>query len=369
MPTARVSSAVMTHPVRRAQAEDMVTRLGLGSLALDPDPEGPPSALRTALVAWSRVAEGATHQFMIQDDVAAPDDMIDLVAHCADRFPEDALAFYTNWHARNGGATRLAALAGAGWVRAVPEEFTPTLAVSLPVEVAEEFRQYAEASAERHDDEVMCTFLRTGGRRSALLAVPTVTEHTGTSSINGHAAQGIRLAVCPASAEDARPFLYRGWVLEELPWVPYMRYGEGYIRLPGQEHEPQPRHHYTWREALPLTGELTEGQVWDAVRRRRPAAQAVRVAEAFGEPFADEFWIHCLLLGRQAEVAARRHAPAGAQRGGTPGADRLRRAAVSTAGPAGLSPERRPEVTPAYAELLSAYAWTAVSCGESLLEG
>ncbi|MGX2997361.1 hypothetical protein JNUCC64_24370 [Streptomyces sp. JNUCC 64] len=368
MPAAHVSSAVMTHPVRRAQAEEMVVRLGLDGLALDPDPDGPPSALRTALLAWSMVAEGATHQFMIQDDVAAPDDMIDLVAHCADRFPHDALAFYTNWHARNGGATRLAALAGAGWVRAVPEEFTPTLAISLPVVVAEEFRRYAERTGERHDDEVMATFLRQDGRRSALLAVPTVTEHTGTSSINGHAAQGIRLAVCPASADDARPELYGGWVLEELPWVPYMRYGEGYIRLVGQETTDRVRYHYPWREALAVEGTPTEEDVDKLVAERRPEDLATAVAEAFGRPYADELWIHALLLGRQAEDAARRRAPEGATRGGTPAAERLRRAAVSTVGPAGLSPERRPEVTEAYAELLSAYAWSAVNSGAVLLD-
>ncbi|MER6910191.1 hypothetical protein ABT354_00755 [Streptomyces sp. NPDC000594] len=368
MPAARVSSAVMTHPVRRAQAEELAARLGLGGLALDPAPDADPSALRTALVAWERVAEGATHQFMIQDDVAAPDDMLDLVAHCADRFPGDALAFYTNWHARNGAAARLAALAGAGWVRAVPEEFTPTLAISLPVAEAEAFRRFAERSGQRHDDEVMAAFLRQGGRRSALLAVPTVTEHTGTSSINGHASQGVRLAVCPTAVDDARPLLYEGWVLEELEWLPYMRYGEGFIRLPGQDATPAARSHYTWREALPGTGLLTEGAIQRLVRERRPADAAAAVADLFGADFADELWIHCLLLGRQAQDAFRRHAPEGAGRGGTPAAERLRAAAVSTVGPAGLPPERRPEVGQAHTELLSAYAWSAVNAGTVLLE-
>ncbi|ANW21763.1 hypothetical protein I3J09_02005 [Streptomyces clavuligerus] len=368
MPTARVSSAVMTHPVRRAQAEELVARLGLGSLALDPDPDGTPSALRTALIAWASITEGATHQFMIQDDVAAPDDMLDLVAHCADRFPGDALAFYTNWHARNGAAARLAALAGAGWVRAVPEEFTPTLAICLPVALADGFRRYAERSGERHDDEVMADFLRRGGRRSALLAVPTVTEHTGTSSINGHATQGVRLAVCPTAVDDARPLLSGGWVLEELDWLPYMRYGQGFIRLPGQDATPAARSHYTWREALPGTKLLTEGAVSDVVRELRPEDAAAEVARLFGPSFADELWIHCLLLGRQAEDAARRHAPEGAAPDRDPAVRRLREAAVSTVGPAGLPPEHRPSVGPAHAELLSAYAWTGISAGKVLLE-
>ncbi|MGW1277351.1 hypothetical protein ACWD4V_10430 [Streptomyces tsukubensis] len=370
MPTARarVSSAVMTHPVRRAQAQELSDRLGLGGLAMDPDPGGPPSALRTALVAWARTAEGATHHLMIQDDVAAPDDFVDLVAHCADRFPDDALAYYTNWHARNGSAARLAALAGAGWVRAAPEEFTPTLAIVLPIALADGFRRYATGSAERHDDELMAAFLR-GHGRSALLAVPTVTEHTGTSSINGHAAQGVRLAVCPSESADARPLLLDGWVLEELDWLPYMRYGEGFIRLPGQDTTPDARYHFTWREALPRTG-LSEAAVLGTLGSRGPAEekQARQVAEAFGPSFADELWIHCLLLGVQARAAARRYAPGGGDPAGTAAAEKLRAAAVSTVGPAGLPPERRPEAGREHTALLAEYAFAAVSCGERLPE-
>ncbi|MFE3096223.1 hypothetical protein ACFXG1_20670 [Streptomyces sp. NPDC059248] len=374
MPTARarVSSAVMTHPVRRAQAQELCDRLGLGGLAMDPEPDGPPSALRTALVAWSRIADGATHQLMIQDDVAAPDDFVDLVAHCADRFPADALAFYTNWHARNGAAARLAALAGAGWVRAAPEEFTPTLAITLPVAVAAEYGRYARATGERHDDEVMAAFL-SGRGRSALLAVPTVTEHTGTSSINGHGdVQGVRLAVCPTRSEDARPLLMDGWVLEELDWLPYMRYGEGFVRLPGQENTPLPRHHFTWREALPRTdlgGDAVATALGTLDDRGPEAGRWARdIAKVFGESYADELWIHCVLLGRQARVTARRHAPGAPYPPRGPAAARLREAAVSTVGPAGLSPERRHEAGHGHTGLLADYASAAVSLGEALAD-
>lgn len=128
----QVSSAVMTHPVRLAQAQDLAERLRLDGLALDPAPEGPPSALRTALVAWSAAAPEASHHLVVQDDVDAPAELLEIVTGAAARFPDEALVFYTNWHARNGAAARLAALAGASWVRAVPDEFTPSLAVCLP---------------------------------------------------------------------------------------------------------------------------------------------------------------------------------------------------------------------------------------------
>ncbi|MEU8762398.1 hypothetical protein [Streptomyces sp. NPDC048659] len=364
MPTVRLSSVVMTHPVRLEQARELAGRLRLDGLALDPAPDGPPSALRTALVAWAAAAPGASHHLVVQDDVSAPEELTALVGRAAGRFPAEALVFYTNWHARNGGAARLAALAGAGWVRAVPDEFTPSLAVCLPVATAAEFRRFAEGSAERHDDELLSVFFRARGPMS-LIAVPNVVEHIGTSSINGHAAQGIRLAVCPLDAADAGPVLEHGPVLEEPGWIPYMRYGEGYVRLVGQERAPDGgRGHHPWREALPHTGigaEDVRGAVADAM----PKELADEVAHRFGRAFAEELWIHCLLLGRQAAGAARR---LGGAPGGVP-ADalaRMREAAVATAGPAGLPPERRPEAGPDEVRLMAAFAGTAVSAAELL---
>ncbi|MCZ0982804.1 hypothetical protein O1L60_38445 [Streptomyces diastatochromogenes] len=305
-----VSSAVMTHPVRLEQAKGLAARLGLDGLALDPEPDGPPSALRTAVVAWAAADPEADHHLVVQDDVDAPDELLEIVAEAAARFPDEALVYYTNWHARNGAAARLAALAGASWVRAVPDEFTPSLAVCLPTATAAAFRAFARDSDERHDDELFSVFFRARGRgRMALLAVPNIVEHIGTSSINGHAAQGIRLAVCPTPAADAAPLLAKGRVLEEPGWIPYMRYGEGYIRLVGQEHGADGgRGHHRWREALPATG-LSEETVRAARDAHLPERLAAEVARTFGESFAEELWIHCLLLGRQAAHAARRLGP------------------------------------------------------------
>ncbi|WP_436735859.1 hypothetical protein [Streptomyces sp. BBFR102] len=355
----------MTHPVRLAQAQDLADRLGLDSLALDPDPQGPPSALRTALVAWSAASPGASHHLVVQDDVEGPAELLEIVAEAASRFPDEALVFYTNWHARNGGAARLAALAGASWVRAVPDEFTPSLAVCLPAATAAAFRAYAQGSAERHDDELFSVFFR-GRGRMGLLAVPNIVEHIGTSSINGHAAQGIRLAVCPTSAADAGPLLARGRVLEEPGWVPYMRYGEGYIRLPGQERDADGgRGHHDWHEALPATG-LTEESIHAIRKARLPEDLAAQVAGTFGRSFAEELWTHCLLLGRQAARAARSLGPA---LGNVPDAavSRMRRSAIATAGPAGLPPERRPEAGPQEVRVMAALAQSAVRAGETLL--
>ncbi|MCT2591777.1 hypothetical protein LHJ74_18055 [Streptomyces sp. N2-109] len=387
----RISSAVMTHPLRKAQAEELVARLGLDGLALDPAPQEEASALRTALVAWSAMPEGATHQLVMQDDVAAPPEFPALVARCAARFPDEALVFYTNWHARNGAAVRLAALAGAGWVRAVPEEFTPTLATCLPAALVREFREFARGRVEeeRHDDEVLAQFLRRRGR-PALLAVPGVVEHIGTSSINGHAAQGVRRVACPVDIADAARLLPEGWVLEDIDWLPYMRYGAGYLREGARQPESDgTRPHVGWQEALPGTG-LTEERLRYLAGENRPFT-ATEVSWLFGAGFANELWTHCLLLGRQAVVASRQaHGLAAGEpavadlaaaeriAGGRTvdggivedglseeerSVARVRSAALSTVGIAGLPPERRPDVRPEHNHLLTAHAWSAVRRG------
>ncbi|WP_179199664.1 hypothetical protein [Streptomyces sp. NRRL B-24572] len=189
----------------------------------------------------------------------------------------------------------------------------------------------------------------------SLLAVPNTVEHIGAGSINGHAAQGIRLAVCPTSATDAAPLLTRGRVLEEPGWIPYMRYGEGCIRLVGQQHGPDGgRGHHRRREALPATG-LTEEAVRAARDAHLPEGPAAEVARTFGGPFAEELWIHCLLLGRRAAHAAHRLGPAP---DGAPAEvpDRMRHSALATEGPAGLPPERRPEAGPDEARAMTALA-------------
>ncbi|WP_179199663.1 hypothetical protein [Streptomyces sp. NRRL B-24572] len=113
MTTTHLSSAVMTHPVRLAQAKELVARLGVDHLVVDPDPDGPPSALRTALVAWAAADPGAGHHLVVQDDVDAPAEFLETVARAAARFPDEALVYYTNRHARNGAAA-LAGASGSG---------------------------------------------------------------------------------------------------------------------------------------------------------------------------------------------------------------------------------------------------------------
>ena len=137
-PEVRLSAVVMTHPRRRAAAEalrDLHPDLDLG-IVVDPDPDGPPDALRTARLAWSAVRDDATHHLVVQDDMRLIDGFAAHAARAAAAMPGQVLCFFTEWGSRTSHALRLATLEGASWVPVI-DPYVPTTALLLPAEVAQ----------------------------------------------------------------------------------------------------------------------------------------------------------------------------------------------------------------------------------------
>lgn len=297
--------------------------------------------MRTALVAWDTVMPGASHQLVLQDDVDVPENVLDLVRRAVRRHPAEPLAFYAHWNSRNGAAVRLAALSGASWVRCVPEEFTPTQAICLPAGMAGSFRRYASSSTDRRDDEVLSGYLRRI-RRMSLVAVPNLVEHTGAESICGNDSEGLRRSPCLVTSTDAVVALERGWVLESTVGLPYMRRGWAHARVEGPDGILGTRGHTAWQVALPYLG-LDADQMRRLVRAHRPRDLAEAVERSFGSDFASEFWIYCLLLGRQARLVARPHIPSSPE---------ARAAALATLGVSSLPPLERARLTPGQEALL-----------------
>ncbi|PCG86029.1 hypothetical protein CIB93_11025 [Streptomyces sp. WZ.A104] len=255
---------VMAHPRRRKQAEALLAELDAGArppyaegphaedrlpaddplLVLDPDPDGPPSPLRTAAAAWAGPYGTASHRLVLQDDVLPAEGFLDLVAEAIGNRPHDPIAFYSNWNHWNGSAVRLAALSGAGWARAIPDEYAPSLAVALPRALAEQFTDYAKELLQGDtppDDEALAAFLR--GRDTALvIAVPNLVEHKGGDSLVGNDNQGPRLSPCfvddapgarrtgtgTLGALDFYPHFFKGHVYGLTPTGPGGRYVKSY---------------------------------------------------------------------------------------------------------------------------------------------
>ncbi|MFE3470147.1 NAD-dependent epimerase/dehydratase family protein [Streptomyces bacillaris] len=213
----------MTHPRRISAAGEIAAKDPRGRIQVvqDPDPSGPPTALRTANPSWSCVGDAATHHIVFQDDVILAQGFFDQVEKVAAAVPGEAVAFYEGWEGRNSGVVRLGALTGASWAYAV-DEHVPSLALMLPAEAA---RGYARFAAEHGDgwpyDVVIQRYLKALGI-PVRIAVPSTVDHDDVPSLAGNSKHGWRRATyfTDAAAEAVSPDC------ASFPVVPFYQYGE-----------------------------------------------------------------------------------------------------------------------------------------------
>lgn len=220
----RLSGAVMAHPkraeeARRLAATDPRSRV---RVALDPEPSGPPTALRSANVAWNTVApDDATHHLVLQDDVRLAEGFFEYVERVAAAVPDEAVAFYTGWDGRNGGVVRLAALSGAEWAYAI-EEHVPCLALMLPAEVARGYSRFAAEHGEGWPYDVVMQRYLHAREIPIRMAVPSTVDHSDVPSIAGNNTRGWRCAALfsPRSGEPSTYDCARYSV------IPFYQYGD-----------------------------------------------------------------------------------------------------------------------------------------------
>lgn len=199
-----LSAAVMTHPRRLSSARAVAA--GLAPLdavvAVDPEPDGPSSSVRSARLAYAAVAPEATHHLVVQDDVLLPPGFTDAVRRSLARQPAAAVSYFVEWGSRTATLVRWAALTGASWVPMV-NPYVPTQALALPADVAREFAAFLRTQPDTGaaDDELALEFLQRAGVR-CLVTVPNLVEHDDRSSLTGNHDHGIRLAACPLAADS-----------------------------------------------------------------------------------------------------------------------------------------------------------------------
>ncbi|MHC0430253.1 NAD-dependent epimerase/dehydratase family protein [Streptomyces sp. O3] len=218
-----LTGAVMTHPRRAVAAEGIAARDPLRRIRViaDPDPSGPPTALRTANPAWSCVGDDATHHVVFQDDVLIADGFFPYLEQVAAAVPGEAVAFYEGWEGRNSGVVRLGALTGAQWARAI-DEHVPSLALMLPADIARGYEEFAVKHGNGWPyDVVIQRYLKSRGI-PVRIAVPSTVDHDDVPSLAGNSTHGWRRA----TYFSERAASVRTYECVAFSVVPYYQYGE-----------------------------------------------------------------------------------------------------------------------------------------------
>jgi len=298
MPEVRLSVAIMTHPRRLAMAEALAEKLGCRpAIAVDPVPDGPPSAMRSAIVAWGLAPAWATHHLVLQDDAQPMPGFLPAVEEAAAAHPEIPLALYEHWNSWNGAMARLALRCGRAGSELIPTQYVPTVALMMPRPLAADFVEFAvRLPAEFPDDESIAIFVRRRGLRGCL-AVPNLVEHAGVESLMGNDRRDEeRRSAC---FRDERPAAARpsGILrLAEVPILPFLRWGE-----PSAVVEVVPGRWSTISipETLWGLGLDDEGPLWEGYARAVAAlpAAAAGLAGAAGGRLLSSLWLTGYLEG------------------------------------------------------------------------
>ncbi|MGW0836127.1 hypothetical protein [Streptomyces prunicolor] len=211
----------MTHPRRARAAQELADRFRTpgAKVVLDPEPDGPPTALRAARLAWASVDPEATHHLVLQDDALPVAGFLDRLTSLIAAEPDAAFSLHAEWGGMTSHAIRLAAMLGHT-LAPVVDDYIPCVALVLPAEVARGFEEYARTKVDEKapDDVAMLDYLADRGTR-ALIPVANLVDHHEAISLVGNNKFGPRPATClpPADAVPDGPHS----LLTGLDIIPY----------------------------------------------------------------------------------------------------------------------------------------------------
>ncbi|MFW6690932.1 hypothetical protein [Streptomyces sp. MAR4 CNX-425] len=302
-PPVRLSTVVMCHPTRLAGAERVAAECAPlpARVVRDPDPDGLPSPLRTAKVAWAAVAPGATHHLVVQDDARLDPGFATHVTALLERHPDRAVSLSVLWVSPyNSYRVRQAAVGGYAAVRLAPWEWVPSLGLALPADTARELAAYLARFPDdtRDDDEHIAVFCAERGI-PVVAPVPHVLDHGTGPSVAGNDHHGVRLSVARADG----PVGTAHWAGPELA-DPARHGGLGYavelvasrchvrLRRSGAQEAAEQPFTWPWRPWSALLGVAHE-TIGAAARAAGPPPAALP-AEAAGEVWAAGYLLGAL---------------------------------------------------------------------------
>lgn len=291
---------VMTHPRRWAEAEALRARhpeLAL-DIVVDPDPGSPPSALRTARLAWQAVTPEATHHLVLQDDAILSPDFLGSLSRAVAHAPDRPLALFVEWGCRTAAAVRLTALLGLSSTD-VLEAYVPTVALVLPADLARRFDAYVEElhGQDGPDDTVLADYLRTVGVIPHVV-VPNLVQHGIGPSLVDNGADGLRRAACfhphPGNPSNRRPGSLRPTV------VPYFSAWSGRSTCLSRPSPASPWTRTPTARFLRERGDTTYGDnscLQDFRTSLGDIEPLRRLRGVVGPQVLDEFWLTAYAMG------------------------------------------------------------------------
>lgn len=208
MPPSSVSVVIQHHPRRAHLLDALLAGLGPCTVIPDPEPDGPPSAIRTYLACLRAMPEDASHLLVVQDDVRPCPDFARRARAAIDERPDDMVAlFLAGAPHRSALLARQAFAEGRHWTLAHPRDWTPTVALAWPRRRRDEFLPWIEQKPKLvrvGDDNVVGEFVR----RFSIpvwVTVPSLVEHPDVeASLIGRRASGgqnrMRVAAVPPAA-------------------------------------------------------------------------------------------------------------------------------------------------------------------------
>jgi hypothetical protein len=348
-----LSIVIMHHPARHAALPRLLAACGdlPVRVVLDPDPNGPPSPLRTAKRAWAAISDGATHHVVLQDDVIPVPGFERHLRRAVAARPDDGIALFTHWRSpQNAYLARRAAAVTAAWAATSPAEWTPTVGLCLPAAIAHDLADHLAPLSDLllEDDNQISPFLAARAVK-VVTAVPHLLQHATVPSLSGFDVEGPRYA----TVYDPEGQIPAGHWLRPQP--PELTEPDGTavelrdstcllrpLRAGTDEPVESPFGWY-WADWAPLAGVDAETIVteWESAWAR-PSTRWCHPDESVpeGVPPARltlEVWAATYLLG-----AGLRPSP----RPGTDLARRIRRRTVETWLEAGISDHDRATLTP-----------------------
>ncbi|WP_406126655.1 hypothetical protein OHQ89_32985 [Streptomyces canus] len=302
----RLSIAVMTHPRRARAAERLADRFRdqAAQVVLDPEPDGPPSALRAARRAWAAADPEATHHLVLQDDALPVAGCLDRLASLVAAEPDAAFSLHAEWGSMTSHAIRLAAVLGHT-LAPVVDDYIPCVALVLPVEAALGFEEYArtKVAEDAPDDVAMLDYLADRNIR-ALIPVANLVDHHEALSLVGNNKFGPRPATCLPPADtvadgphslltglDVIPY-YDFWGQYSDALLPDDSVTNGWVRTSARD----------WLLGRGITREELTATLEESLARR-PESDLLR--ERISEVVLTELWIVAFLHGVVAAGLAR----------------------------------------------------------------